>query len=346
MRTPVRLPGVSAPRLAGIILTGLAACSIIDDSDIQSSAGFETLKLDAIEIVQTINDPARISNGSGNILITKTTRATVTADSTFAGNPEVARIVWLDLPPLNNYKLKFRSGYTGASKLIINYTAVNKPYTMAILNQSEEIVEIYRFRYNTAGKLALFISKIYGVSGDTTLTRDSIIYNNNGSIVNIIRNGSETATLQYGTEGPYMYVSKINYATGEVMDREVGNCPNLTSNYYCTGYRKRGTSTFNDPLAGFSLYVDYDKAQQVDITDMRFNSGSNTCSDCGRELDRYYLHPTMLLANELQHGPDLFAFYLIDWWIPGVAQVESQSLSGNEDVLFKFVYRLPGKQPQ
>lgn len=316
--------------LAALTLAG-GSCTIIQDSDITDPAEFENLKLKSIVLDQDTNKGK------------KTTSLTLLYDSAVkvtdpATGSVVVRKMMFNFPNPGNLKVKLRSGSTAALQLYCSYLSDNKPYT-AVVYEGDSAIEIYRFRYNTAGKVNKIITTVNPNDNKPFIrhTRDSLIYSGS-NVTSIVRTSPDASlaadiTIGYGGSGSTQSVSNFRYGSFNYGQTQ-GDCPNGDPNV-CTGYNLQPTTG----SGGFSSYytVKCDAPagilNQLYLADTKIQGGQSSM----RDYDTYYFHPLMILRNQVPLGNYLFVIYAIDWLEPGPA-LSQTNFTRNEFVTFNLIY--------
>jgi hypothetical protein len=327
-----------------------ASCSIIQDSDIKSAAEVSSLALKSVTIDQTT------SSGSSSLAILQTIDKTV-AINTAAG--PINRYVEMNAPvfPATS-KMKFRTAVPTGAKMYIYYFSNGKPSTFGIYKENlvngavkdSTFYEVYRFRYDAAGKLTKFTTFLSPCCNAAT-TNDTLIYSNNKiatitrkSPTNTAKTGTITASYAASASSPVMTnvtfepLSTLKYTydnnTCFTCITESYSSTSITFAIKTTGQNGQlVTSTTSN--ANIVLTSLGNKSQTVSIEDSRGNSNGNNNNV---NPDTYYFHPMMLLANDLTNGVALFHMYMIDWWQQGTPQTNGSGSNTNERVNFTFNY--------
>lgn len=303
--------------LYSIAFLMIFSCTIIKDEDITDPSQTSKLKLKSIEIKQSLN--------SGD----QTSLATVTVNS----SGQIEKINW---PALGNKKLKFRSGFTGAVTSTLTY-AGGKLTTFD--NQSG--LEKYVFEYNGAGNLVKLTST--GTFANNIIkTVDTLYYNAQNKITRLDRSlFTNTGVKTQVSINPITYLGDgtldaFNYGGKPIKQNPgTGYCPNNKSTTNCTRYEISATPNTN-VLVRRSLTGTL--VEKIEFSDLRFGGDNNSnCNGCDRAMDDYYLHPIVFLKTYFNNGDDLFAIYMIDWWLPAT---EKENLKENDIVDFNFNYGL------
>ena len=304
------------------------ACNIIEENDITSQQEFDKLKVKSIEITQEL--------GSG----VQSTTATV-ADSVldvispYGKINKQVKIFWPGVKA--NSKLKFRCGETN-NIVISNWYLENGRINSVLILANNVIKEIYVFRYSTSGKLIKLDTEIRAASA-TTITRDTLIYDTNGSLTilrrspDVAKRGTFTNGTMDGYNGSFSFQGFAYY----------GN-----SNYGSSGYHVFSTGHgVGDSALGALVRTGY-KGGHLSLYDM------NQCEEgsCEDWVDTFYFHPLMFMfltdqqvsgvfSNPPVQTPveldgTLFFFYMVDWWVP----VSTTQAIKNEIVTFTPGYDL------
>jgi hypothetical protein len=304
----------------------LSACSIIEDSDITSRDELDNISLKSVEIT-----------------VEGTTAATLKANTTSVTHTEIAvpngildRQVWMDWPVLNS-KIKVRSGVTKAFKTYTSFLEGGKPYTFYLFDSDSTILELYRFRYDSKGRLSLIVTLAPYVEGAPATTRDSMVYNNPGNaseITSIIRNSSDatkvgTFTINGGSTVGEMFTFTFRSNTYSMACQGNGCGPQWGGNHHVS---PGGTSGFPTGVMNVSL-----GRGEFYLQDVNKDVSSVYCNNqCRQGKDTYYLHPLFLFKDQFEMGEPLLYFYMVDWWQP----ISTDEATTNEKVTFSFEYDL------
>jgi hypothetical protein len=324
-------PNPVIARSVVFIILGIFSCTIIQDSDVETPTELAALRLTSVKVTQAT------SSGSGaqefKLLYDSAQNFTDAATNT-----KITRKVSYSLPAVTaTSKLRFRSGSTKASSFYIYY-AGTKPYTLGVI-EKDSVVELYRFRYSTAGQLNKIITFLNPIDNQDVIwaTRDSLVYTQN-QVTTLIRalDGAATYSIQYNSHEDTFFVSGINTGGGSGQLFGLGDngnsCPN-GDNESCTNYKCNACSSGSSaqPQVRISSVQTSTLTLRLDITDVRFDNSNNS-----RQADVFFFHPTMILRGQLQNGNHLLPIYMIDWWLRGTAG--TTALNKSEDVAFDFIY--------
>lgn len=324
--------------LMGFFLVAFS-CTIIQDNDITSADQLSKLKWQGVEIKQ------ETSKGNSSTAATLLYDSAVNLIDTSTG-AKITRRMRFSLAPLGNLKMKLRSETTAKTELYVSYKEGNQPYTVGIYS-GDSVVEIYRFRYNSTSstaKLNKIITILNPVDGlpETLRTNDTLIFDNSGKLASITRRSPDatktgTITLEY-LSSPSPGLSKITWdptsstvnSTYQQFQQNQNSCPN---------------GTYTNECGAFSISVTCPPSGSCPSPQVNFLfNNTNALLSQGvlmdyRRLDTYYLHPVMLLKNQLTLGGDLFIIYMIDWWSAAPVTNTSQNNNNNNDVVtFNFLY--------
>lgn len=317
--------------LSFVIAAFIFSCTIIEDSDITSQEELDDLKLLSVDIEQ------QISSG------TNTLSARVTKDLEVNLQPSgVKRQIWMDWPALGaNSKLKVKSGTTTAFKSYTSLLEGGKPntfYLFSVSGSDTTILELYRFLYNSSGRLATIISRVPYVEDGFATSRDTLIYDTNGRLSGVTRNFPATGTtaafssFNYHTSDNYYKLNQYIFQGMQYQSAcQGGGCgPYWGGNYHVTpsspsnGFPTGVMNLLSSKKAYLSIQ-DYNNLNQN-------NCGSPNCNAAW--IDTFYLHPLMMLKDQFTAGDDLLFIYMVDWWKP----VTTQQTTTNEKVIIQFNY--------
>lgn len=319
--------------LSVISILTAGSCTIIEDADITDAAEFEKIKLKSIVLNQDTNKGKKSTN------ITLLYDSAVSVVDPGTGSVVVRKMMFNFQNP-GNLKVKLSSGSTAELQLYISYLSGNKPYT-TILYAKDSAIEIYRFRYNTAGKVDRIITTINPVDNKPFVrhTRDSLIYTGS-NVTSIIRMSPDAALMAniaigYGGSGSTQSVSNFTYGAFNY-NQINGNCPDDSDPNACTGYKIQFTGTGNGSDASYytiKVSDDNNTISQLYLEDAKIQGGQIS----GRDYDTYYFHPLMILRDQVPQGQYLLVIYAIDWLLPGPT-LSQTNFTRNDFVTFDFVY--------
>jgi hypothetical protein len=304
------------------------ACNIIDESAITSQQEFDNLKIKSLKITQ------ELSSGVQSVTAT-------VADSVLnvtSANGKINKQVKINWPDVQaSSKLKFRCGET-KNIAISNWYLENGRINSVLILASNVIKEIYSFRYNTSGKLINLYTEIRETT-TTTITRDTLIYESNGSLTilrrspDVAKRGTFVNGNMDGYNGSFSFQGFAYY----------NNRDNNSSNYSVFN----GTPSDGDSALGALIRTGY-KGGHLSLNDI------NQCEEgsCENWVDTFYFHPLMFIYlkdqqvsgvfnNQPVQAPveldgTLFFFYMVDWWVP----VSANTSTKNEIVTFTPGYDL------
>jgi hypothetical protein len=324
--------------LSTIFFTLIFSCTIIEDSDITSQAELDNLRFKSIEIRQ--------ETGTGSSTIV----ARVTADSVVnipVPGGIITRTLWMDWPAMGSKKLKLRGGFTGPFKSYTSFLASGKPFTFYLFDADSTILEVYRFRYRSDGRLN---NIIYDQANFVRISNDSLVY----SMVNVIVNGnpkiSEEVTSIIRRSPDPSKAGTFSITSGAISNLESFNFKGTTfyqrpnpqeSSYYSFPPNTTGGTNTN---YGLVAVEDFQK-QFLRLIDR--NNITDDCN-CSKWIDTFYFHPLMILMDQLVYecfcgpgnqfrlGEALLLLYMVDWWRP----VSGQEATKDESVTFTFKYGL------
>lgn len=328
----------------GVLLL-IISCSIIKDSDVTSLDQLNKLKLSSIDIVQDLSGTV----STGKAVVTDSIYGTPATAGVFIDinnliTGSVTKQTSITWPLFTKTKMLFRSKITSTGIVIKNYFYQNGAPRSCTVYQNRQLKEWYSFYYNNSWKLTNIRSRIYSSvpTADTTIYRDSLIYNSSGYISSMVRKSPTTPSKvaminftyqQYGSNsslqlgGTTFSYSGYNYFYSNC------NCPNNSGNA-CSGADAQ--------VSNLSARFIATGAQLSSIvTQLKIDDIKNTGGNCGgsggpSDYDTYYYHPLMLLRGSFTHGDILLNIYAIDWWQPG-GQISSNP-SSNQNVTFNFNY--------
>ncbi len=312
------------------------ACTIIEDSDITSISELNSLKWNGVQFVQETNS----GNSSAMMQLVYDSVKNVVDPVT---GVLIVKKMKFSLPSLANRKMRLRSGTDANTNLYISYKSGNQPFNVWI-TKGDSIVELYRFRYNTSNVLSKIISIINPADDlpPKAWTNDTLIYNTNNRIGSMTRRspiGTPTGTISVEYYNPpNTGIIKVTFS-GRSYQSAGFSCNDGGSTNTCGGYQIQPWSS-QPPQLGFRFNNLSTLSTTESFTDQRFYSdNSSGCQGCSRELDKYYLHPTMIVRSQLPLGNDLTMIYMIDWWVPGtIDPVTNQNLNKNDVVNLNFTY--------
>ena len=314
--------------LSFIFFAFVFSCTIIEDSDITSQKELDKLQFVSIEIKQ------ETSSGTSTAVASVTSKREVNI-TVPAG--KLTRQVWMDWPALSGKKLLLKSGVTTAFKSYTSFLESGKPWTFYLFSADSTILELYSFRYNASGRLSNIISRVPYVLNGPATSNDTLIYKTSGELTSITRKYPATSTtttftnLNYRTSDNSFKLIQFNF---QGMQYEVpcsgGGCgPQWGGNYHVspvsTGFPAGVMNLATFPREYLSLQ-DFNNINQN-------NCGS---TGCNAWIDTFYLHPLMMLKDQLNAGDDLLFIYMVDWWKP----TTTQQSTNNEKVTFSFKYGL------
>ena len=329
-------------RLFSFILAAfIFSCTIIEDSDITSQEELDELKLKSIEIEQQAQTGAQ------------TSVANVTSDnqvSISVPGGVIKRTIWMNWPALGaNSKLKVKSGTTSAFRSYTSLLESGKPWTFYLFSNGTDstILELYSFRYDANGRLTNIITRAPYVAGGPATSNDTLIYGNVGNtseVTSIIRRSQDASKT-----GTFVINQGSIFSNGWAFDfqgtRYFKTCQGSgCGENYGGAYHSRATNG-NQPYG----VVDITDLQRAYITvqDKNHDLSQYSCGTCPRYSDTFYLHPLMLLNNQIPfHAPQnnsggfdelgdaLLFMYMVDWWRP----VTTLQTGNTEKVTFNFRY--------
>jgi hypothetical protein len=317
--------------LSFVVAAFIFSCTIIEDGDITSQEELDNLKLLSIDIEQ---------QATGG---TTTSKSTVTKDvsvNIVAPGGTVKRQIWMDWPALGaNSKLKVKSGTTAAFKSYTSLLEGGKPYTFylfSVTGTDTTILEQYSFRYNSSGRLASVITRVPFVNGGPATSRDTLIYKTNGELLSVTRNFPATATAAmftnflYQTSGNSSKLSQYDFQGLRYQARcEGSGCPYWGGNFHVA-------PTSNGFPSGVINLSSTKKAilsiQDFNNIDQSF-CGGQTCSAW---IDTFYVHPLLILKDQISDGDDYLFLFMVDWWKPSTALPSTS----NEKVILTFNYEI------
>jgi hypothetical protein len=300
------------------------SCNIIADSDIETQAELQNLKLSSIDIVQS-------SSPNSKSILSLTYDSTVNRIVDSARNLRITRKVGFSAAMSEQVLFKFHSGVKNNVRIVATYLSVEKPYNFFVIS-GDSLTEVYRFRYDDSGRLNKIVTILDPIDGAPALaaTNDTLIYDDSGSISNIERRSSDPEkelSMQqflYGVWGNntqtlsgfqvYQNSNQIGSAS-----QYQGNCPDNSDQRTCTSFGFNyfnGQNNNSNPSVTINSQEVFNKVNQLKFI-----------SQCCRDEDTFYFHPLMLLKNEIKKGDILFYVYMMDWWAPG----SNNSTGGGEN---------------
>jgi hypothetical protein len=326
-------PTLSMARITFFVFLIVTSCTIIEDSDITSKEELAQLKLKSVDIVQ--------ETASG----TTTLAAKVTTDEEVSipvPNGVITRTVWMDWPAFGNKKLKLKGGYTGAIKTYVSYLSNGLPYTFSIYDKDTTVLlELYRFRYSSNGKLSNILTNVPYVEGGAVTSRDTLIYANSShptELTSIIRNPKSTPiTFALVSSGGSVYSNSWTFdfqGNRYAKNCQQPDCGGTWGGNYDVFPTSNGFPTGVMNLSSFEK--DYLSIEDFNTIDQNFCGGST----CSAWIDTFYFHPLMVLkddfvfADQADWGEMLLFIYMVDWWKPTGGQVSTT----NEKVMLNFNY--------
>ena len=316
--------------LSFVIAAFIFSCTIIEDGDITSKEELDNLQFTSVEIKQ--------ETSSG----TSTLQARVTSEHevniSVAGG-KLTRTVYMDWPALPaTSKLKLKGGTTTAVRSYASFLESGKPWTFDFFSNGSDstILELYSFRYSTNGRLSNIISRVPYVAGGPATSNDTLIYDGNGRLSSITRRFPGTGTsiiispLQYRSRENSYELQKFTFQS--LIYELACQGDGCNSPWWGGNYSVSPTST---SLPQGVMNVGMQQGEYVSLQDL--NNIPNSCNGpCNAWIDTFYLHPLMILKDELPDGDDLLFLYMVDWWRPSPAS--PQASTTNEKVTFTFDY--------
>ncbi|MBS1680582.1 MAG: hypothetical protein JST48_02625 [Bacteroidetes bacterium] len=330
----------------GSLLMGLS-CSIVKDSDVTSLDQLNQLKLSGIEIVQDLNtaSPQTYSVNVTDSLYQ--TPVSVPIDINNKINGSVVKQTTLEWPVFSKTKMIFRSKISSGGIEIKNYFYTNGRPRSSTVYQNNKLKEWYSFYYDINWKLTNIRSRVYTSipSADTTIYKDSLIYNSSGYVASLVRKSPTTPSkagtlnLSYQTyssnSAPALGGNPLSYS-GYNYSYSNCNCPNGSSGNCFGANLMANNGSFN------ARYIISSSQTSTIITQLQFEDIKNNGGNCGgsngspTDYDTYYFHPLMLLRGLFTHGDILLNIYAVDWWQPG--SPTNNNPNKNETVTFNFKY--------
>ena len=326
----MRLPGL-IPILITVLLF---SCTIIEDSDIISMDQYGDLQLQSIEILQqkggNISGPGSAYNSeSKSVTATLSKVDDINITSPF-GN--ITRFVKIDLPTVSDLVFEFRSKPNSAVTLEQYFLSDGRPYSFEVLKGSVSL-ELYEFGYDNSKR----INKLVFYLGENLISDDTLIYDNTGTITNIVRRSPDpskagTITIQYREGGSTKTISNVKpgfqiYSYSNNSDAPEGGCPADSNNSLstCAQFtRNDGTQTGNYPMKIFESFGIIGTNKK--LSEITYE---------GFSLTRYYFHPLMILTNDFPLSMELMTIYMVDWWNP-----EAGDPGGMSQLKYNFIYGL------
>jgi len=314
--------------LSFVLFAFIFSCTIIEDSDITSQEELDDLQYSSIEIKQ--------ETGSGTS--TLVARVTSERDLNFTvSGGKVTHTVYMDWPALGvNSKLKPKGGTTTTFRSYTSFLESGKPWTFYLFSSGTDstVLELYSFRYNSSGRLANIISRVPYVAGGPATSNDTLIYKTNGELASVTRrfpaNGTTAAFSDffYYTSGSSSRLSHFIFqGTKYARDCQEQTCGGTWGGNYdvipgATGFP-----------SGVLNLIDF-QAEYLSLEDRNHSLDQWGCNNCIRYFDTFYLHPLMILKDQLTDGEDYLFMYMVDWWKP----VTTQQATNNEKVTISFNY--------
>lgn len=323
----------------------LYSCTIVQNSDITSLSQLNSLSIKSIDIIQNLDS---LNLTSSATVIDSVVSSLVTIDINNKINGTVTKLTKITWPTVNpKSKLKFRSGVTSGIQ-VRNYFFQNGLPRSSQVVANNQLKEWFTFYYDNNWQLTNFRSRIYtSTAPDTTVYRDSLIYNSSSSYIgyigSLVRKAPYTPSQSGTINFPYAtYGSDIGLGGGNVTylgyNYGFGNClcPNNSGNS-CSGCTVSSGNNSNSSFIVKPLQVGALLSQlQIEDVKVHNNSSCQNAGGGGTNYDTYYFHPLMLMRSLFSHGDALLNIYSIDWWQPG-PQISSP-LNNNETVTFNFNY--------
>lgn len=324
--------------LSFIFFAFVFSCTIIEDSDITSQEELDNLVFSAIEIRQ------EMSSGNTTSTATVTSIAVVNIPvSVPPFNGTLTKQVHMDWPALTaNSKLKLKSGDVTPFKSRTSYLSSGQPYNFYLFHVSGSdtiIFEWYRFRYDANGRLSNIITNVPYVENTPATSRDTLIYETSGRLSSITRKYPATGTSTTFTNLFYKTSYNNSYNLNQFNFQGInyqnytscsgGGCgPYWGGNYHASPGTDPNSNNFPTGVMNLATF-------QMEYLSMQdFNSIGLICANkpCSAWIDTFYLHPLMILKDQLNAGDDLLFIYMVDWWQP----VSTQESANNEKVTFTF----------
>jgi hypothetical protein len=318
--------------LSFVVAAFIFSCTIIEDGDITSQEELDNLKLLSVDIEQQTSGATNTSSA----IVTKVLDVNLQPSG-------VRKQIWMDWPALGaNSKLKVKSGATTAFKSYTSLLEGGKPYTFYLFSVAgidTTILEQYSFRYNSSGRLATVITRVPFVEGALATSRDTLVYDTNGRLSGVTRNYPATgaaaaafSSFNYQTSDNYYKLNQYIFQGLQYQGAcQGGGC----GSYWGGNYHVTPSSPSNGFPTGVMNVLSNKKAflSIQDYNDLNQNNcGSPGCNAAW--IDTFYLHPLMLLKDQLNAGDDLLFIYMVDWWKP----VTTQQTTTNEKVIIQFNY--------
>ena len=205
----------------------------------------------------------------------------------------------------------------------------------------DSAVEFYRFLYNASNKLAKVTTSLDPIDNlpISVATNDTLTYDAAGNLEGFTRRSPDVAktgtfTFEFGQNGTEQLLSTATFQ-GQMYNLYASCNDGGRDSNICGGFTKQlGYST--NPTIGMLDQLTLGRSSSETLTDERFK-GDSSC-DCQRELDTFFFHPLMILRDEVPEGGLLLWIYAIDWWRPGTATINGQSLSKNDQVTITLNY--------
>jgi hypothetical protein len=322
------------------------SCSIVKDSDITSLDQLNQLKLSSIDVTQNL---ATTNVPTASIMVTDSIYKTpvttfIDLNNKISGTVVKQRIfTW---PVFSKTKILFRSKISSTGIVIRTGFYENGSPRGTTVTQNNQLKEWYSYIYDSKWKLTNIISRVYTSipAADTTIYRDSLVYNSNGYVTSLIRKSPATATVTlnfqyqtYSSNGLPQLGGNSSAVTYHGYNYNYGNCncPNSSGNS-CSGADLNANS--GSLNARYIIIGDQTSSimTQLQIEDIKANGGN--CGNSGNtgDYDTYYFHPLMIFRGYFTHGDILLNIYSIDWWQPGAATTGGPTT--NEGITFKFNY--------
>lgn len=327
--------------LSFVFAAFIFSCTIIEDGDITSREELDDLQYVSIEIKQ------ETSSGTSTSLARVTSEKEINV-TVAAG--KLTRTVYMDWPALGaNSKLKLKGGTATAVRSYASFLESGKPWTFFFFSSGTDstILELYSFRYNSSGRLSNIISRVPYVAGGPATSNDTLIYDNNGRLSGITRKFPATGTtaafsnLLYQTSDNFY---KLNQFVFQAMNYQIpcegGGCGSQWGgNYHVSPGTSPNSGNFPTGVMNLTtLQREYLSIQDFNNIDQSRCSGGGGSGGCGAWIDTFYLHPLMILKDNLLAGNDLLFLYMVDWWRP--SPTSPLASTTNEKVTLSFNYDL------
>ena len=286
----------------------LAACSILEDSDISSSDDLAKLKLKSIQIVHAINGSSTHQEAS----------AVDEAVDISSAVGHITRRMIISWPDLGSQpKFKFRSELTSNIQIRFLIGADGK-IRYGYVDSGDITYEVYRFEYDAQGRLLKLGISISQNGVDFVSTLDT--FDPPGGYFAYRSSADPTKRALLG--GDFQFTNNCFIKMPYQYDWNNGGDYDSYKQYnYC------GKDNFSIDPGGQS--ADFYVTGDILIEEVFIGSRS-TSSDPACCLDTYYFHPLLFLPVDIS----LRIMYSTDWW------EEKNEFGGkqNESVKMKFKY--------